>query len=39
MLEEIGIECVPTKESGTIVVIDFAKTMRKLLSFFASRQH
>jgi hypothetical protein len=37
MLEEIGIERVPTKKPGTIAVIDFAKTMRKLLPFFASR--
>jgi len=37
MLEEVGIERVPTKKPGTIAVIDFARTMRKLLPFFASR--
>jgi len=37
LLEEVGIERILTKKPGTIAVIDFAKTMRKLLPFFASR--
>ena len=37
MLKEVGIERILTKKPGTIAVLDFAKTMRKLLPFFASR--
>ncbi len=37
MLAEAGVEGMPIRKPGTIVVPDFAGTMRKLLPFFASR--
>ncbi|MCS7187892.1 MAG: GNAT family N-acetyltransferase [Armatimonadetes bacterium] len=37
MLTEVGIEGTPVQKPGTVAVLDFAKTMRKLIPFFASR--
>ena len=37
MLTEVGVKGMPIQKPGTIVVLDFARTMRKLLPFFASR--
>ncbi len=37
VLTKIGIEGTPVRKPGTIAVPDFARTMRKLIPFFASR--
>ncbi|MGQ9463453.1 MAG: GNAT family N-acetyltransferase [Candidatus Fervidibacter sp.] len=37
ILTEVGIEGTPSRKPGTIAIINFAKTMRKLNPFFASR--